>query len=131
MLLGCAQYCLKRSSETVLKKLTIEVNKVIEDNDDVEAQYLAEVELDADVPVLNEQQKADIEKTASEREMKLKELRDLIQKTLWTSFGEEELILAVKYAEDEAERVPSIEPSGNKEAFDFMLDHLERLVKTA
>lgn len=87
------------------KKLTIEANKVIEANDDVEAQYLAEVELDADVPVLNQQQNADIEKTASECEMKLKEQRDLIQKTLWTSFGEEELIMVVKAAEDEAECV--------------------------
>lgn len=82
-----------------LKKLTIEANKVMEANDDVEAQYLAEVELNADAPLLNEQQKADIEKTASECEMKLNELRDLIQKTLWTNFGEE-LIMAVKAAED-------------------------------
>ncbi len=39
--------------------------------------------------------------------------------------------MAVKSAEDKAECVSSIEPSGNKEAFDFMLGHLERLVKTA
>lgn len=32
----------------------------------MEAQFIAEVKLDADVPVLNEHQKTDIEKTASE-----------------------------------------------------------------
>lgn len=51
------------------KKLIIEANKVMEANDDVEAQYLAEVELDADsdeVPGLSEQQKADIGKAADD-----------------------------------------------------------------
>ncbi|RXN30024.1 gag-pol fusion poly [Labeo rohita] len=114
-----------------LKKLTIEANKVMEANDEVEAQYVAEAKLDADGSVLSEQQKAEIEKTASECEMKLKELKDLIQETLWTNFGEEELSMAVKAAEDEIECVSSIVPSGNKEVFDFMLDHLERLVKMA
>ncbi|KAL1250910.1 hypothetical protein QQF64_018706 [Cirrhinus molitorella] len=113
------------------KKLTIEANKVMEANDDVEAQYIAEAKLVADVPVLNEQQKAEIGKTVSECEMKLKELKDLIQETLWTNFGEEELSMVVKAAEDETERVSYIGPSGKKEVFDFKLDHLERLVKTA
>lgn len=116
------------------KKLIIEANKVMEANDDVEAQYLAEAELEADpeeVPGLSEQQKADIGKTASECEMKLRELKDLIQKTLWANFGEEELTMAVKAAEEKVESVTSFEPGGNKEAFDFMFDYMERLVKRA
>ncbi|KAJ8278530.1 hypothetical protein GJAV_G00088610 [Gymnothorax javanicus] len=116
------------------KKLIVEANKVMEANDDVEAQYLAEAELDADpgeVPRLSEQQKADIGKTASECEMKLKELKDLIQKTLWANFGEEELMMAVKAAEEKVKSVISFELGGNKEAFDFMFDYMERLVKRA
>lgn len=116
------------------KKFINEANKVMEANDDVEAQCLAEAEQDADPevgPRLAEQQKADIGKTASECEMKLKELKDLIQKTLWANFGEEEVTMAVKAAEEKVESVTSFEPGGNKEAFDFMFDYMERLVKRA
>lgn len=77
------------------------------------------------------QQKTDIEKTASECETKLKKVKDLIQKTLWSNFGEEELTMAVKAAEDKVECVASFELSGNNEAFDFLFDYLERLVKKA
>lgn len=100
------------------KKLTIEANKVMEANDDVGAG------LDA-----SEQQKADIKKTASECELKLKEQKDLTQKTLWANFGEEELTMTVKAVEEEAETVASLQSSGNKEAFDFMFDYLEGLIK--
>lgn len=93
--------------------------------------YLAGAGLDADsvaVPALSEQQKADIKKTASECESKLK---DLIQETLWANFREEELTMAVKAAEEEAETVASLKSSGNKEAFDFMFNYLEGLIKRA
>lgn len=116
------------------KRLITEANKVMEANDDVEAQYLAEVELDADpdeVPGLSKQQKADIGKTASECEMKLEELKDLIRKTLWANFGEEELMMALQAAEEKVKSVISFEPGGNKEAFDFMFDYMEGLVKRA
>lgn len=116
------------------KKLIIEANKVMEANDDVEAQYRVEAELDTDsegVPRLNEQQKADIGKTASECEMRLNELKELIQKTPWANFGEEELTMAVKAAEEEVESVVSFGPGGNKEVFDFMFDYMEKLVKRA
>lgn len=74
---------------------------------------------------------ADIKKTASEYELKLKELKDLIQKTLCANFGEEELTTAVKAVEEEAETVASLKSSGNKEAFDFMFDYLKGLTKRA
>lgn len=97
------------------KKLTIEANKVLEANDDVAAQYIAENKVELDKGMLSEQQKADLDKTATECEAKLNELRDLIQKTLWDNFGEEELTMAVKAVEMEAECLSSITPSGNKE----------------
>ena len=114
------------------KKLIIEANKIMEANDGLEAQYLAEAELDADsdeVLRLSEQQKADIGKAAGKCEVKLKEMKDLIQKTLW-AFRDEELMTAVKTAE-EKEGVISFEPGGNKKDFDFMFDYMERLVKRA
>jgi len=111
-----------------LKKLIIEANKVMEANDDVEAKLDTDSE---EVPWLNEQQKAEIGKTTSECEIKLNELKELIQKTLWADFGEEELTMAVKVAEEKAERVASFGPGGNKEGFDFMFDDLEKLVKRA
>lgn len=63
--------------------------------------------------------------------MKLKKVKDLIQKTLWSNFGEEKLTMAVKAVEDKLESLASFELSGNKEAFDFLFDYLERLVKKA
>ena len=75
------------------KKLIIEANKVMEANDDVKAQSLADVELDTDsdeVPGLNEQQKGNIGKAAGEGKMKLKEMKDLIQKTLWANWASKE-----------------------------------------
>ncbi|XP_038145790.1 uncharacterized protein LOC119786474 [Cyprinodon tularosa] len=114
------------------KELIIESNKVMEANEDVEAQYLVDRDLQEDSEEdskLNEQQRADIDKTASECEMKLKELKNLIQKTLWENFGEEELTMAVKAAEEKVESVMSFDSGGNKEAFDFMFDCMERLVK--
>lgn len=71
--------------------------------EDVEAQYIAEVNLDADVSMLSDQQKADIGKTASECVLKLTGLKDVIQETLWASFGD----------------LASIKPSRNQEAFVF------------
>lgn len=114
------------------KKFTIEANKVMEANDDVEAQYFADAEVDADsdaVPVLSKQEKADVGRTASECEMKLKEMQDLIQKALWANFGEEELTMVVKATEEKVENALSSELSGNKEAFDFMLDYLKIWLK--
>lgn len=97
-------------------KLTIERSKVIEANDDVKAQYMAENEA---------------EKSATECEKKLEELKDLIQNTLWANYGEDEMTLAVQTAETEADRVMTIEVSENKKAFDFMIEHLRSLVETA
>lgn len=111
------------------KTLTMEANKVFEANGDVEDQYAVESQLEAGA--LTDQQRADLEKASSECEEKLTELKDLILKTLWEKFGEEELSLAVEAAESEVERVGAVAPSEDMEIFDFMVEHLGELVKRA
>lgn len=66
-----------------------------------------------------------------EYEKKLEELKDLIQNTLWASYGEDELTLAVQTAEMEVDRLMTVEINENKEAFNYMMEHLRGLVKTA
>lgn len=107
-------------------KLTIEAEKVMEANDDVEARFIAEqdAELDTDeAAVLTEQQKVDLSKTANECELMLKEIKSLIQEALWTNFGNVELSTALQLADAECERTAAVQPKGNHEAYDFMLNH--------
>lgn len=109
------------------KTLTIEANKVFEANEDVEDQYKQESEGAA----LSDQQRADLDKVSDESESKLTELKDLIVKTLWVKYGEDELSLAVEAAELEVKRVEAVSPSEDKEIFDFMIEHMGELVKKA
>ena len=83
------------------KKFTKEVEKVMEANDDLEAGF------------------------------KLEELKRLIQEALWTNFGEHEVSVALQAAEDGGERAAAAEPGGNLEAYDFTLNHLKELMRTA
>lgn len=115
-------------------RLTMEAEKVMEANDDVEAGLITELEVEtgsAGVPILTKQQKADIAKTANECELKLKEVKGLIQETLWANFGGDELSTALQAAEAACELIAATRPTGNQEAYDFMLTHLQGLVKTA
>lgn len=109
------------------KTLTIEANQVFEANEDVEDQYSQESEGGA----LSDQQRADLDKVSTECESKLTELKELIIKTLWVKYGEEELSLAVEAAELEVERVEAVSPGEDKEIFDFRIEHLGELVKKA
>ncbi|XP_072308735.1 uncharacterized protein [Eucyclogobius newberryi] len=111
------------------KTLIIEANKVFEANDDVEDQYVVESQREGGV--LSEQQRADLEKTKSECENRLDELKDLIMSTLWAKYGEEELNMVVETAESEAERVGAIQPNEDEEGYDFMVKHLGTLVGRA
>lgn len=118
------------------KRLTLEAIKVLEVNDELEAAYMSvcEAELDADAesaPELTEQQKTDLERTAKECEQKLKEVKGLIQQTLWANFGERNLSLALRIAEGECKLVSSAKPNISVEAYHCMLDHLEKLVRVA
>lgn len=117
-----------------LDKLTKQAEKVMEVNDDLEAGMVAEVEaeLDSDKSaVLTEQQKDDLAKTASECELKLNETKALLQEILWTRYGDMEMSTALQVAEAESERVAAVIPDGNHEAYDYMLTHLQNLVRTA
>ncbi len=94
-------------------KVTIEAEKVMEENDNVEAALIAEleVELGADEEaVLMEQQKANLAKTANECEWKRlkKEVKGLIQETLWANSGNEEVSTALQAPEAECERVAGV-----------------------
>ncbi|XP_032434156.1 uncharacterized protein LOC116729604 [Xiphophorus hellerii] len=115
-------------------KLNIEAGKVMAANDDLEASLIAEVESklgeDGDA-ALTEQQKSDLEKTANECEAKVREIKSLIQETLWRTFGKTELLIALQVAESECEHVATIAPGVGKEAYDFTLSHLKELLKAA
>lgn len=103
-------------------------------NDEVEAGLIAELEVELDaneVIVLTKQQRADIAKTANECELKLKEVKGLVQDTLWTNFVYAELSTALQAAETECERAAAMRPDGNQEAYDFILGHLKQLAKSA
>lgn len=68
-----------------------------------------------------------------EREEKLREGRDLIRATLWSTFGESEMFIVLRAAETvsvECERATAIQPGMYKEAYEFILTHLRKLVTT-
>lgn len=115
-------------------KLTIEAGKVMEANDDLEAGIIAELEAELkteEEAVLTKQQKADLEKTAEECELKLKETKSLIQEILWANFGKIEMSISVQAAEGECERVGAVQSEISPEAYEFKLNHLKDLVRTA
>ncbi|XP_014889418.1 uncharacterized protein LOC106948326 [Poecilia latipinna] len=120
----------KEDLEENYKKLTLESSKVMEANEDVEAAYMAECKATA-AEELSNLQKADIEKTEKECEQKLKEAKLLIRETMWATYGEKELSLALQVAEDECKNVSSIGPDITLEAYEFMLTHLEKLIQKA
>lgn len=76
------------------KKLTLEISKVMSANNKVEGTYMAEFEA-ATGAELSDLQRADIEKAEKECEQKTEEVKLLIQGTLWTTYGEKELSLAL------------------------------------
>lgn len=113
-----------------LKKLTLEDSRVMEANEDLEAAYMADCKV-ATAEELSDLQRADIEKTEKECEQKIKEVKLIIQETLWATYGEKELSLVLHVAEAECENVASIQPDIAMEAYEFMLTHLEKLVHKA
>lgn len=112
------------------KKLTLESSKVMEANDEVEAAYMAECDA-ATAEELSDPLRADIEKTEKECEQKTKEVKLLIRETLWARYGEKELSLALQIAEAECRNVSSTQPGETLEAYEFILTHLEELVRKA
>lgn len=72
------------------KKLTLESSRVMEANEEMEAAYMAESDA-ATAEELGDLLRADLEKTEKYCEQKTKEVRLLIQETLWDVYGEKEL----------------------------------------
>ncbi|KAM9744612.1 uncharacterized protein ACNS7B_011761 [Menidia menidia] len=107
-------------------KLNIEAEKVMSANDDLEASLSAEAE-----SKLTEQQKSDLERTANECQARVREVKCLIQETLWRTFGRAEVLIALQVAESECEHAATIRPGVEKEAYDFTLSHLKELLKAA
>ncbi|XP_059209564.1 uncharacterized protein LOC131988465 [Centropristis striata] len=115
-------------------KLTAEAKKVIDANDDLEAAIIADLEAELDAgedAALTVEQEAEMERTAKECELKLRETKRLIQETLWASFGKVEISTALQVAEGECERVDAVQPNISQEAYEFKLNHLKELAKTA
>ena len=111
-------------------KLTSGATKLMDINDDIEAEMLSAVEGTED-PSLTLAQKADLEKTAQECEDRLKEAKGLLQGRLWSEFGEQDVFMALVDAEKEAKSVAAVQPESNRQAYEFRLNHLEKLIRTA
>lgn len=106
------------------KMLTLEGYRVMEANEEVEAAYKAERNATT-AEELSDLQRADIDKTEKECEQKTKEIKFLIRETLWATYGEKELCLALQVAEAECKNIYSTQPDATLEAYEFMLTHLE------
>ena len=111
------------------KNLTIGAKKLMEINDDLEAGLVAALKKGS--PGLPEQVKADLAKTAEETDTKLKEAKRLIKEKLWTDHAENAIHTALQAAESECEKADALRPDGSKEGYDFTLQHVTGLVKTA
>ena len=73
----------------------LESSRVMEANEELEAAYMAESDA-ATAEELSDLLRADIEKTEENCEQKTKEVKLLIQETLWVGNGEKQLSLALR-----------------------------------
>ncbi|XP_060762681.1 uncharacterized protein LOC132872105 [Neoarius graeffei] len=113
-----------------LNKLTAESSRLMEANEEIEAAYMAEAAAAA-VEDLGAEKKADLEKIEAYCKQRTKEAKLLIQQTLWESYGEKELPLALYIAEADCKNVSSAQLDVTLEAYEFMLKHFEMLVLKA
>lgn len=102
----------------------------MEANDELEVAY-AEGKGEDGEHDSKEDVSADIKKTEEECEKKMEEVEGIVQHVLWSNFGNYELSLVTKAAEDECERFSLAKDELKLEAYDFMLGNLERLSKEA
>lgn len=79
---------------------------------------------------ISSQQKFDLTKTVNECELKLKEVKVLIQLALWSNFGTGELSTVLWAAQAEYKCTATVEPDGYQEAYNVMLNHLQGPIKT-
>ena len=117
-----------------LSKLTMAAEKVLGVNEDLEAKLLADIEAGLEAgeeAMLSEQQKADLTKTSSDCETKLKTIKNLVQDTLWSSHGALEVLTALQVAESACRNTTAVDLSNKQEAYEFMLTHLQTLARSA
>ncbi|XP_060783164.1 uncharacterized protein LOC132890373 [Neoarius graeffei] len=135
-LFSCLANCIARThSEMTVEelkqnfnKLTAESSRLMEANEEIEAAYMAET---AAVEDLGAEKKADLEKIEAYCKQRTKEAKLLIQQTLWESYGEKELPLALYITEADCKSVSSAQLDVTLEAYEFMLKHFEMVVLKA
>lgn len=85
------------------KALTIEARRVTEANEDLRAGLLADMEAakadEGEEEELGAQQEADLKKTVIECAKRVDEVKEVVRTNLWSRYGEEELVTAIKDAE--------------------------------
>ncbi len=116
------------------KKLSLAARKVFEINEDYRTGLLAEIEADEskDETVLSVQQDIDIEKTASECDVKFNEVQEIVQGNLWSRYGLHEVTGAISVAEKTCDRVASIAVDRSEyENYEVQIDFLTKVVKEA
>nr|XP_061826459.1 uncharacterized protein LOC133612783 [Nerophis lumbriciformis] len=102
----------------------------MEANDKVEAKLLTQLK-DGETELTQEQQE-DLYNTSKECESKRAKVKGQLQKALWDKFGKNEMSIALLAADEECRRTTAVEPEDmNLDGYEFMLNHLEGLVKTA
>ncbi len=106
------------------KKLSLAARKVFEINEDYRTGLLAEIEADEskDETVLSVQQDIDIEKTASECDVKFNEVQEIVQGNLWSRYGLHEVTGAISVAEKTCDEY---------ENYEVQIDFLTKVVKEA
>lgn len=113
-------------------KLSNCFRKMLDANDDYRIGLEADIKTEDKEAGLDEQQKADIDRSVKEGETKLAEIRDIVQTNLWSRYGRSELLVAILEAEkanDKATDVPV--ESANLEGYEVHLTLLEKRIKEA
>ncbi|KAM9764604.1 uncharacterized protein ACNS7B_019486 [Menidia menidia] len=113
-------------------KLSVCLRNIFEANDEYRIGLLAEATKEE--VGLGEQLESDIEKTVDEAETKFKEVRGIIQKNLWSRYGQEEVTAAILVAERSAEvagnlPVQSIHLEGYKVHLSLLEKRMKEVIK--
>ncbi|XP_055768950.1 uncharacterized protein LOC129844827 [Salvelinus fontinalis] len=130
-----AKHMTKSELREEFKKLTSEARKVSETNDEYRAGLLADIEAETDEGEeadLSKQQQTELEKTFQECEVRLDEVRGMIQSNLWPRYGEDEVKSAIKEAETACDGVTQIPVMAvNRDGFELRWDGAKAQVQDA
>ena len=125
----------KSELQEEFKKLTSEARKVSETNYEYRAGLLADIEAETDEGEeadLSKQQQTELEKTFQECEVRLDEVRGMIQSNLWPRYREDEVKSAIKEAETACDGVAQIPVNAvNRDGFELQWDGAKAQVQDA